>query len=191
MKRFGSMTWWVLLAAWFAAATAPALTAISAFTQLQELGITVNGHQAYLGDDPLANGRFAAGYVTDPVFRITDIAQYVIAGCVLLVLMCTRGRPTGGRSRTTLVCFGIAAVLIVMLAVWITPNMNDDLAAYREAAEAGRVAEADAHLEAFNTLHPFAERMHGLRALAVLGMIAASGFAASGNPNDRRESTPR
>ena len=46
MTRFASMTWWVLLAFWFAAATAPALTAISAFTQLQELGITVNDHQA-------------------------------------------------------------------------------------------------------------------------------------------------
>ena len=103
MKRFLAITWWLLLTVWFAAATAPALAAISAFTQLQDLGILVTDYQAYLGTDPKGNGRLAAGFVTDPVFRITDNAQVAIATIGLIVLIITRGRPVGGSSPANIV----------------------------------------------------------------------------------------
>ena len=182
MKRFLAITWWLLLTVWFAAATAPALAAISAFTQLQDLGILVTDYQAYLGTDPKGNGRLAAGFVTDPVFRITDNAQVAIATIGLIVLIITRGRPVGGSSPANIVniaCFGIAAIIIAILVFGMSASMNHELDAYRSAARMGDVAEADARLAAFNTMHPIAEKMHGFRAMAVLGMVIASGFAAT------------
>ena len=191
MTRTWSMIWWILLATWFAAATAPALAAISAFTQLQELGITLNDYHPFLGDNPEDNGRMAAGFVTDPIFRITDAAQIgLAAGCVLVAIM-TRGRPTGGRSRITLACLGVAVIIIAVLALWLSPRMHVDLEAYRNAARANQAADATRHLEEFNQLHPIAEKLHGLRALAVLGMVAGSGFSARSVPgNSRGNSRP-
>ena len=172
------MIWWVLLTFWFTAAIAPAIAGISTFTELQKLGIIVTDYNTYLGDDPTANGRMAAGFVTNPLFRITDIAQMIIAACAMVVLVLTRGRPTGERSRTTLACYGIVVLLIAIPAAFITPKMDRDLTAYREAARAGQIAEADAHRAEFNTLHLVAERMYSSRALAIFAMVAASGFAA-------------
>ena len=182
MTRFLAITWWLLLVAWFAAATAPALAAISAFTQLQDLGIVVTEYQNYLGTDPKANGRLAAGFVTDPVFRITDNAQVVIATIGLIILLITRGRPVGGSSpanMANIACFAMAAIIIAILVFGMSASMNHELDAYRAAARMGDVTEADAHLAEFNTMHPIAEKLHGFRAIAVLGMVIASGFAAT------------
>lgn len=189
MTRFVTMCWWILLATFFALAISPAITAISAFTNLQDIGISVEGYQAYLGDDHRAQGRLAAGFVTDPVFRITDIAQGALIVGLVIVLLVSRGRPCVSRSRANIVVIALLVMAILLQAVLliaILPRMNDDLTAYRAAARANDAPLADQRLASFNTLHPTAERLYGLRALLVLGMIAASGIAAG----KRREEQP-
>lgn len=179
--RVLSMCWWILLAAWLVLATAPAITAISAFTNLQELGLSVSGYDSYFGDDSRAQGRLAAGFVTDPVFRITDIAQIAVILAIVLVLAILRGRPSGRPSIANAVTVAFLVLAIILQAVLVLgflPKMNEDLVAYRTAAKDNNAQVADQRLASFNNLHPMAERLYGVRAFLVLGMIATSGFAA-------------
>lgn len=181
MMRFVSMCWWILLATWFLLAVAPAITAISAFANLQELGLSVEGYEAYLGDDSRAQGRLAAGFVTDPVFRITDMAQIAVIIGVVLALAISRGRPSGTRSPANGVVIAFLVIAIILhgvLLLGFLPRMNNDLEAYRAAAKSNNAQLAEERLASFNSLHPTAERLYGVRALAVFGMIAASGFAS-------------
>ena len=57
---------------WFAAVVAPAIAAMSAFTVLPKEGASIPRYEAYFADDPAGMGRMVAGYVTDPVFVVTD-----------------------------------------------------------------------------------------------------------------------
>ena len=182
------MSWWILLAAFFALAVAPAMTAISAFTTLPELGISVSGYEDFFGADHQAQGRLAAGFVTDPVFRQTDVALALIMVGLVIALILTRGKPSSTTSKANIVLpivLFLAIAIQAVLMIAILPRMNADLMAYRTAAKANDATAATEGLDAFNTLHPTAERLYGIRALLALGMIAASGFAAG----SRREDT--
>jgi hypothetical protein len=190
MSRVISLLWWVVLAVWFATAIAPAVTAMSAFTQLQALPLTVTDYHDYLGDDPQANGRLAAGFVTDPVFRVTDIVQIALAVLAVILFALGGGRPPQGACAAKVVAgIGLAASIALtgVLAIGYGPELNRELEAYRAAALVNDGTAADRHLAAFNRVHPMAERLHGVRALALLVLVAASGFAAAGAPTRRKD----
>lgn len=181
MNRLLSAGWWCVLCSWLVCAIAPSIVAISAFTTLPSLGIEVTDAHAFLGDSAAANGRFAAGHVTDPVFQASDIVQ--LALCVLAVILFAAG---GARfplsTRFTRVLTGLSLALAVgltgVIAIGISPPMNRHLTAYRAAARLNDTTLATSELAAFNVLHPTAERLHAIRAAALLGLVSICGFAS-------------
>lgn len=181
MRRLLAAAWWCVLSIWLVCAVAPGVVAISAFTTLPSLGITVTDAHAFLGDRAAANGRFAAGYVTDPVFQVSDIVQLALS-VLGVILFAVGGARFPSSTRFSRVLTGIALALAVgltgVIAIGISPPMNRHLTAYRAAATLNNADVAVRELAAFNILHPTAERLHAIRAAAVLGLIVVCGFAS-------------
>ena len=190
MNRVIAALWWVVLSIWLVCGIAPSIVAISAFTTLPSLGISVTNYESFLGESALANGRFAAGFITEPVFQASDIVQLALA--VFAVMLFAVG---GGRvyscSRFTKIIVAVALAMAVLItgiiAIGVSPPMNRELTAYRAAALQGDAETAERHLDAFNELHPLAERVHAIRAASLLALIFFSGFASGGPPPSQEE----
>ena len=75
---------WLILSFWLVAIASPGVAAMSAFTQLPAEGAEIPTYRAFFGEDQAAMGRMVAGYVTDPIFRATDLIQCFLAPAALL-----------------------------------------------------------------------------------------------------------
>ena len=182
INRCISTSWWVILALWFTAAASPALTAVAAFSQLQEARVIMPEYADYLGDDPNSNGRMAAGFVTDPLFRVTDSAQAVFASLALILLVCARGKIYRCHSWLHTVN-GILLALMIALTVWvctsIAPHMQSLVEAYRTAAAANDEQQAMFKYKEMMVVHGIAEPIYASRAGILLIMIVISGILSS------------
>jgi len=165
----------------------PAITSISAFTQLKEVGLVVTQYQEFLGDDPEPNGRMAAGYISTPVFNMTDTAQAVLALAATILFVSTRGNVFGFTSRLNTLN-GITLALLLGLCAWIyfgiSPSMNSAVEAYRTAAAANDTQEAALTYKSMMIIHETSEPLYGARAILVFILIIASGIL-SGTPKTK------
>ena len=157
----------------------PAITSISAFTQLKEVGLVVTQYQDFLGDDPEQNGRMAAGYISTPVFNMTDTAQALLALAATVVFVVTRGKVFGFKSRLNILN-GIILALLFGLCTWIyvdiSPSMNSAVEAYRTAAAANDEQQAALTYKSMMVIHGTSEPLYGARAILVFILIIASGI---------------
>lgn len=173
--RLLSATLAVALMLWLASGISVAVAAMSAFPVLAERGATVPGLEALAASDPAASGRMVAGLVMDRVFAITDAAQAVLAGLALLLaalLAGRRRRGSGGAiSIVVLLLVLAAASLVTAHAVAIAPPMQAALAEHRGLAMVARLEDAENSRRAFDSLHALADRLYGLRLLAVAAAI--------------------
>ena len=88
---------WLTLSCWIALVVAPGLTGITAFKVLEAEEASIPRYQAFFADDPEGMSRLAAGLVTDPLFRITSLLQWLLAPlAVVLCLILVRARVIMG-----------------------------------------------------------------------------------------------
>ena len=187
MTRLTSTCWWIILALWCTAVLSPAITSISAFTQLKEVGLVVTEYQDFLGDDSELHGRMAAGYISTPVFNLTDRTQAILALAATMVFVSTRGKVFGFRSPLNILN-GVILILLCGLSLWIyfdvSPSMNSAVEAYRVAAAANDTQEAALTYKSMMIIHETSEPLYGARAILVFILIIASGIL-SGTPKTK------
>jgi len=181
-----SLAW--LLALWFACRAAVAIAAISAFPSLAGRGVIVPGFEMLADHDPAASGRLAAGFVMDRVFAATDLAQWFLAPVGTAVAGLCWWRLAGARGR------GLAAVVAILAAtalgltlvhnLSIGPSMLDSLAEYRRLLSNGDLASALAVRDGFDATHVLADRLYGVRMLAV-GLALPLSLLLPGTPAGR------
>ncbi|TVQ51288.1 MAG: hypothetical protein EA377_12860 [Phycisphaerales bacterium] len=175
--------YWLALVIWVSVLISAGVAAMSAFTVLPEdsLGLTLDQFSAY----DLDHGRIAAGKVLEPIFTFVDVVQ-VAAGSIALItliLMFTLfGRAYGQEWKrpanlVRVLALLLAAGLFLVRAITVTPEMNRDLQAYWQAAEAGEVERAAALRESFDALHRRARPLFDGSLLALLVAVGASGVA--------------
>ncbi len=189
MKQPGPMTtlatviWWLTLVAWTAAIIAPAATAMSAFTSLPTMDVTTDRIDPFFGDDAEGAGRFIAGYVTHPVFQISDRVQLGCAVIGVALLLLRRGAPVGRpKSLPRRLATGTMLLSVGFLAwylVGISPSVESTLEAWRSAVDAGDRDAATAAYAAFDPWHRAAERGMSLILVAVLLTIVTSGIGST------------
>ena len=86
MRAIVHALFWLTLSCWIAMVVAPGLTGMTAFTVLRDQQVSVPTYAPFFVDDPEGMSRLAAGLVTDPIFRITSMIQWVLAP--LTVVLC-------------------------------------------------------------------------------------------------------
>ncbi|MEE2681330.1 MAG: hypothetical protein VX641_03055 [Planctomycetota bacterium] len=162
---------------------APGLTGMTAFGVLEEQGVVVPAYQAFFADDPTGMSRLAAGLVTDPIFRITSMIQWVLAP--LAVLLCIiEFRPLrlmpGWAQAIRLPLLVIALGLVIHHNAVMAPRMSEELTTYRSAAARMERPVSDAARARFDQDHRIAERLYSLRLLVLIGAVAgtAAGIAS-------------
>ena len=168
------------------------IAAISAFTQIPEQKATIATYSAYFGDDHQGMGRMVAGFVTDPVFIITDLAQWFLAPitCILALLEWRPLRSSRGPANWIRLAALLAALALVAIHnIGFAPSMAEDLAAYRDAAAANDRGKAEAAYADFDQYHKTAETLFGIRMLLLLIALVASAAAVPLAPRtqERRE----
>ena len=153
---------------------------MSAFTQLPALGAELPEYRGFFGEDREGMGRLVAGFVTDPVFRVSGLAQLVLAPLALL-LAGLEWRPlrlAGGVAQAVRVtAIGLGLALVLVHAIGMEPRMNATLTAYRTAALEGRSEAAVTSYKAFDVDHRIAQRLFELRLVLVLVAVGASAAA--------------
>lgn len=178
-----TVVWWLALMAWTAAIIAPAATAMSAFTSLPAMDVTTDRIESFFGDDREGAGRFIAGYVTHPVFQVSDRVQLVCAvvGIVLLVLRggAPVGRPKSISRRCATAMVLLAAALLGWYLLGVSPSVESTLEAWRAAVDAGDRDAATSAYAAFDPWHRSAERGMSLILGAVLLAIVSSAVGST------------
>jgi len=185
MIRFVHMLFWLTLTLWVAAVILPGAAGISAFIELPERHASIDTYSAYFGDDTKGMGRLVAGFVIDPLFVFTNIAQWILApaACVLALFEWRPLRTSRGFSNWVRLFALFAALGLVLLHnIAFAPAMAADLAAYRAAAAANEAELADAAYARFDQYHLLAERLFGLRFLCLILAVCASAISTAMGP---------
>ena len=185
MMRFVRIVFWLTLVLWVGALMSGGVAAASVFSILPSLGVELDGYSQFPVDE---HGRIAAGMIMEPVFTGIDVAQFVLAAIVIIAFVIELSLTSSRRWRTSnvlrVLALLIAAGTLVWRAAMIMPAMNQDLRAYRAAAEAGDTAEATSRRLEFDEAHPVAQRF--MEATLVSLLVTAGATAAGVVPAVRR-----
>lgn len=180
MRKTVHILFWLVLAFWLASVIAPAIAAISAFTVLPEQKASIATYEAFFGDDTEGMGRMVAGYVTNPVFIVTDWIQWFLAPAAFILAL-VEWQPLrtsrGAGNWIRLLAILAALVLVVIHNGSMSPQMNRDLTDYREAAAADDAERAQTAYTAFDRNHKMAETLFGIRGLLLIIAVGASAGA--------------
>lgn len=164
---------WLMLVLWFSAIIAAGVSAAGVFATLPDLHPVLPGFDALPEAD---HGRLASGFITEPIFTGTDIAQVVFSTLVLVFVFLHWLLGVGAHRAiarlTWTISTLVAAVLLWIRILLVMPGMNRDLNAYREAARLGDIEAASASQAAFNSMHPTASNLMEITALLLLLAIA-------------------
>lgn len=171
------------LAIWLAALVASGTVAIAAFTTLPDLDVSNPTTTRFFANDPQGAGRYLAGFVTNPVFVISDRIRGVAAVLIVVIFAIGRGRVLDGRCRTIrhlahatlLGAIGLLAYEVFLVA----PDVQSSLAAWRSTVVDGDV-ERGAHVwKRFRVLHEIASTLLRVELTLVLGSFLLAAFAGS------------
>jgi len=171
---------WLSLAAWFAAVVSAGVSAMGIFATLPGLEPVLPGYTML---PPEAQGRIAAGLVTEPIFTATDLVQCAasITLVIAVILHWTLFRDIHRRVGRWIWTISIAAATGTLWArvLFLMPVMNQDLHEYRQNASSGNAEAAEAARLAFESMHPTASMlMEATSACLLLALIV--GAATSG-----------
>ena len=189
MKITASILWWLCIVVWIAAIATPGGAAIAAFTRLPALEASMPGIEAYFADDPAGAGRFVAGYVTNPIFLVSDTVSLIAAAGCLLSIPLGGFRPCGPGvwGRVAVLLLAIASVALFYYLWWVAPKLAIELERWREAVLANDRPTAEEAWTAFDPLHRTAARLLNAQMLMLLGAVIAGAIA--GVPRHRGEVT--
>ena len=182
------MLWWLCIVVWCGAIIAPGAAAIAAFTRLPAIEATMPGIAAFFADDPAGAGRFVAGYVTNPIFIVSDkVCLGAATGCLLAFLL-AGGRPCGPTTTGRIAVLGITVAGIALgWYLWrLAPPLAIELEDWRNAVLANDRGEAEAAWTRFDPLHRSAARLMNIQ-LAALVVAVIAGAAANASPRKTRK----
>lgn len=171
---------WLSLATWFTAVVSAGVSAMGIFATLPGLEPIL---PTYSMLSPEAQGRIAAGLVTEPIFTATDLVQCaasiaLVAGVILHWLLSRRVHRRIARWTWTL-AIAVATCTLWGRVLFLMPEMNQQLHDYRQAASSGNMDVADTARLAFESMHPTASMlMEATAACLLLALLV--GAAAAG-----------
>lgn len=169
------------LAIWLAALVASGTVAIAAFTTLPDLEISNPNTTRFFENDPQGAGRYLAGFVTNPVFVISDKIRGAAAVLVISVFAVGRGRVLDGRCRairllahaSLLGAIGLLAYEVFLVA----PDVQSSLSSWRSAVAAGDRERGAQVWKEFEVLHEIAATLLRVELALVLGGFLLAAFA--------------
>lgn len=194
MRVIVHVLFWLTLTCWIALVVAPGLTGITAFRVLEQEGASIPKYQAFFAGDQTGMSRLAAGLVTDPLFRLTSLVQWVLAP--LAVLLCLiEFRPlrmsSGWVQALRLVLLVAALGLVIYHNAVMGPRMAHELETYRNAAASMDRPVSEAARARFDEDHTLAERLYSIRLLLLLGaVVVTAGASAMTAPRPRPGQSP-
>ncbi len=183
-----NMVYWLALMCWVGVLIAAGVAATATFTTLPdpELGVTLERFAAF---DSTEHGRIAAGLVMEPVFTFVDLLQIVAAFFVLITLvvqlLMLQGSWRWFSNLIRMLCIAVAVGLFAWRTFTITPEMNSNLRAYWNAAEAGQIEIAENYRSAFDAQHGTASAL--FRGTLFALVIAVGASAVTLGPRVQRE----
>ena len=182
-RRLVSMFCILSITAWLILVATTGISAATAFTVIPKLMPVIPEFQAY---DSAQHGRLLAGLTVEPIFRFTDLAQWVLAPASLLLVLVLNALIKPPILLRWITTIAIVAVIALVVCRWtiIDPPMSRHLDAYREAARMGDLETAVAQLQSFNAWHRIAEPLWGSTGLILLIGLASVGASI---PADRRD----
>ncbi len=178
-RCLASILVWLSLAIWFAAVVSAGVSAMGIFATLPGLEPVL---PAYSMLSPEAQGRIAAGLVTEPIFTATDLVQCLssialVAGVLLHWLLSRRVHRRIARWTWTL-AIAVATGTLWGRVLFLMPGMNQQLHDYRQAASSGNMDVANSARHAFESMHPTASMLMETTAACLLLAILVGGAAA-------------
>ena len=184
LRTLAAIAWWLGVIAWIAAIVVPGATAMVAFTRLPELELSMAAADAYFDGDSEAAGRFIAGYVTNPLFLVSDTVRLTSVIAIGAAILATLGRPIGrpGRARRiAILAIGLGAVVLAWYLLRISTPLATALEAWRTSVLADDAAAAGESWAQFDPLHRTASRLFGIElCLVLVAAIAAAISSRSG-----------
>ena len=194
MRVIVHVLFWLTLTCWIALVVAPGLTGMTAFRVLEQEGASIPKYQAFFADDQTGMSRLAAGLVTDPLFRLTSLAQWVLAP-LAVVLCLIEFRPlkmSSGWAQAVRLPLLVAALgLVIYHNAIMGPRMAHELETYRSAAAAMDRPVSEAARGRFDEDHRLAESLYSIRLLLLLGaVVATAGATAVASRGPRPNQSP-
>ena len=170
-----------MLAIWLAALVASGTVAIAAFTTLPDLEISNPNTTRFFENDPQGAGRYLAGFVTNPVFVVSDRVRGIAAVLVVVVFVAGRGRVLDARCRairhlahaTLLGAIGLLAYEVFLVA----PDVQSSLSAWRSAVVDGDLERGVHVWKRFKVLHEIASMLLRIELALVLAGFLLAAFA--------------
>jgi hypothetical protein len=114
------------------------------------------------------------------VFQLSDGARLVLAAVTALALLgqLALAPRAGGFPRLRLAAAAVAAGALLIGALWVQPEFSERDRAYRAAARAGDVAQANERKGEVDAAHATASRAASTEVGAILALIALSALGA-------------
>ena len=183
LRTLAAVAWWLGLIAWIGAIVMPGATAMVAFTRLPQLDLSMTAANPFFAGDSEGAGRFIAGYVTNPLFQVSDTVRLWSLIAVGVAIVASFGRPVGRPGlprRIAVIAIGLAALVLGWYLLRVSGPLALSLDAWRTAVLADDAAAAEAAWVRFDPLHRTASRLFGLELGLVL--VAAVSAAVSTRP---------
>ncbi|MDG2292170.1 MAG: hypothetical protein P8L37_05885 [Phycisphaerales bacterium] len=170
---------WLCLCLWLAASISAGVSAMGVFAVLPDLKPMLAEYSALPVD---AQGRLAAGLITEPIFTATDLVQAVCSLLLMLGVILHRMLRMGCHRPAAyavwLLSISVACALLWGRILLMMPKMNRLLQGYRDAAIDGDLDAALLARKAFDAIHPAAaSMMEGCVACLIIGVIAGAVLA--------------
>lgn len=190
IRTLAAIAWWLGLIAWIAAIVVPGATAMVAFTRLPELELSMASASTFFAGDSEGAGRFIAGYVTNPLFQVSDTVRLVSLIAVGSAIVVSRGRPIGrpGISRRiAVIAIGIAALVLGWYLLRVATPLATALDAWRTSVLADDASAAEVAWMQFDPLHRTASRLFGVElCLVLVAAICAAISTGTGSAGEAR-----
>ena len=189
MRALLYVLFWLSLVLWVAAVIAPVPAAISAFITIPSYEPVVPEYAAYFNDDAAGMGRLLAGFVTDPIFRVADLAQWFLASATFVLSLVLFGGRKHAWALARWCGIGLLAASLALVVYHNTimgPRMADSISDYRAAARKLEPQLAAEARDRFDADHRLAEPLFGVRLLFLLGAVTAFSIVQSPQPNEQQ-----
>jgi hypothetical protein len=190
INRLVSTVYWLLLFAWLAALVSGGVTAMSAFSTLPKLGVSMPSAAMVIPGADEVSGRFVAGFVAQPAFAFAERLSLIVMPCLVVVLV-VQSRVVGwpGPSwpnRLRLALLVIPIVLMTLHLVILAPRMATTLDAYRSAVFDGNAEAAATSKAAFDGDHRKSDAIFRTNVYLLVAAVAVSAWTLTPSRGSRQ-----
>jgi len=180
MHRVADLVFWLSASLWLAFALVGGVAAMAIFPAARELPLGLEGYEGFIATNPEQARLMIAGHLVERVFQLSDGARLVLAAVTALALLgqLALAPRAGGFPRLRLAAAAVAAGALLIGALWVQPEFSERDRAYRAAARAGDVEQANERKGEVDAAHATASRAASTEVGAILALIALSALGA-------------